>query len=148
MKKIIAFFGHSKIGVKNIREKLKNAVEANLCEEVYCLVGTHGDYDELAISVCRELKKVYTQMKIIMVFSSVNILKNNCREIYEDVETMIYDIEQEHFKKRIIVSNRCMVNDCDMVICYVDMKKYGSGAKQAVEYAMKRGKDIINLFQE
>ena len=87
-------------------------------------------------------------MKIIMVFSSVNILKNNCREIYEDVETMIYDIEQEHFKKRIIVSNRCMVNDCDMVICYVDMKKYGSGAKQAVEYAMKRGKDIINLFQE
>ena len=39
-----------------------------------------------------------------------------------------------------------MIDDSDLIICYVDMMKSESGAKKTVKYAIKRGKLIINLF--
>lgn len=61
---------------------------------------------------------------------------------------MIYDIEDEYFKRQIIVSNRKMIEDSDLVISYVDMSKNRRGAKIAVKYALKQGKEIINLYNE
>lgn len=151
--KNICFFGHRNLWGKDIRERLKKQLESHLDDEVHCFVGTHGDFDSLALSVCRELRKTY-KMKITVVFTSLNVLKKDkdleysIADNYDDVETMIYDIEEEHFKNQIVVSNRRMVDDCDIVICYVDMKEYRSGAKRAVNYAKRQGKQIINLFQE
>ena len=154
MKKTIAFFGHRHILDTKIRERIKNEIEINLCDDIQCLIGVHGEFDRLALSVCRELRESYPQIKIIVVLTSLNIFKkstsnaSSIMEIYRDVETMIYDIEDEHFKKHIVVSNRKMVDDCDLVICYVDMKKSKSGAKRAINYAKKKGKKIINLFRD
>lgn len=154
MKKIIAFFGHRNLWGRDLRERLKNEIESNLCDEIHCLIGTHGEFDSLALSVCRELRKSYPQVKITVVFTTLNVLKKGKDELfstadmYRDVETTIYDIEEEHFKNQIVVSNRKMVDDCDLVICYVDMKEYRSGAKRAVNYAISQGKKVINLYRE
>ncbi len=39
-----------------------------------------------------------------------------------------------------------MYDESELVVCYVDMNKGISGAKNAVKYAKKRGKQVINLF--
>ena len=69
-------------------------------------------------------------------------------DLYKDVQTMLYDIENVHFKNQIIVSNKKMVDDSNLIICYVNMNKHKSGAKRAILYAIKQNKPVINLYSE
>ena len=152
--KTITFFGHRRLWGKDITDRLRKVVESNLAKETRFLIGTHGDYDRLALSVCRELRKRYPSISITVIFTSLSVLRKGVEggyskaDMYADVETMFYEIEKEHFKKQIILSNRKMVDDSQMIICYVDMSEHRSGAKLAVEYAVQQGKEIINLFRE
>ena len=41
-----------------------------------------------------------------------------------------------------------MIDGCDTLICYVDPKRYRSGAKTAMNYAKRKGLKIINLYNE
>ncbi len=41
-----------------------------------------------------------------------------------------------------------MVDESDLIICYVDMNNYKSGAKTTILYAIKQNKKIINLFEK
>ena len=50
-------------------------------------------------------------------------------------------------KNRIIFSNKKMIDDCDLVVCYVNMKVSKSGSRTAINYAIKQKKKIINLFK-
>ncbi len=150
----ITFFGHREVFSRNIKERLKVEIKKHLDEDIHCIIGTHGEFDRLALSVCRELRRSHLNIKITVVFTTLNVLQRGKNQLlsradlYNDVETLIYDIEEEYFKRQIIVSNRRMVDDSDMVICYVDTKRYRSGAKKAVKYAEKQGKRVINLFRE
>lgn len=154
MKKTVAFFGHRLLWGREIRERVKKEIESNLNEDVCCLVGTHGEFDSLVLSVCREIKKDFPYLKITVVFTSLNVLQKRKGEIYsdadmyKDVDTVIYDIEEEYYKKQIEISNRKMVDESDLIICYIDKERRNSGAKKAVAYAIKQGKRVINLFQE
>ena len=154
VKKTIAFFGHRSLRGSDVRERLKKEIKSNLYGEVRCLIGTHGEYDRLALSICRELKNIYSQVNITVVFTTLNALNKGANgiysglDMYKDVDTLIYDIEEEYFKNQIVVSNKRMVDDSDLVICYVDMTENRSGAKRAVKYAIKQGKEVVNLFRE
>ena len=152
--KTIAIFGHRQFNNKNLKQRLKSEIEKHICDGVQILVGTHGDFDAMAISVCRELIKQHPNVKITAVLTTLTPLQKGSKELYSaidlyrDIETMTYEIEEVYFKKQIVVSNQHMVDDSDLIICYVDMNKRKSGAKKAVRYAMKQGKDIVNLFKE
>lgn len=156
--KVCSFFGHRQIFCKDIRERLLATIENLILNGAnHLIIGTHGDFDTLSLSVCRELRKIYPQIKISVVFTTLTILRkdtydddigSSIADYYNDVETLIYDFEEEHFKRQIVVSNRQIVDDSDTVVCYVDFDKYQSGAKLAVKYAKKRNKAIINLFKE
>ena len=41
-----------------------------------------------------------------------------------------------------------MIDNCDTLICYVNKKRSRSGAKTAMNYAKRKGLQIINLFRE
>ena len=41
-----------------------------------------------------------------------------------------------------------MIDGCDVMICYVDPKRYRSGAKNAMNYAKWKDLKIVNLFDE
>lgn len=41
-----------------------------------------------------------------------------------------------------------MIDTCDTLICYVDTNRYISGAKIAMKYALKKGLNIINLYDK
>lgn len=154
MSKKVAFIGHRRIKYNSpILERLKEAIQ----NEVDCgcrifTMGVHGEFDEMALRVCRSFRKTYTDMRIEVVLTSLHTIEKqdefDTYVPYEDVETVIYDIEDEHFKRQITVSNRQMIDTCDTLICYVDKSEYKSGAKTAMNYAKRKGLKIVNLFRE
>ncbi len=163
--KTIVFFGHSYINQKDIvNKRLCDIVEKYIkLDYKNFLIGKYGDFDDMALDVCRELRNKYRDIKITVVVTSYTIFNKKTvidhvkgfedevktyskADKYSDVETSSYFVEDFHFKRRIIETNRCMVEDSDVVICYIDTKKMQSGAKRAVNYAKKLGKTIINIY--
>ena len=147
-----AFIGHRKLFAKNIEERLILAIQTEI--ENGCMsftMGTHGEFDKLAFSACRSMRKRYPDIEIEVVITSLNAIKKDCEfdtAPYADVKTVIYDIEDAHYKQRITLSNRKMIDNCDTLICYIDETAYRSGAKTAMRYAKKKGLTIINLYRE
>lgn len=98
-----------------------------------------------------ETAKKYNDLEIEVVLTGLHAIDKNENYDYvpySDVKTVMYEIEDAHFKQQITLSNRQMIDTCDTLICYVNEKKYRSGAKTALRYAAKRGLKIINLFDE
>ena len=152
---IVAIFGHSFIfNIEKVKERLKKAI-INLISLGYdtFLVGYHGDFDKLALGTLRDLKKKYN-IKITLIVTSKNFfVKKNKNDYvmahnYNDVEICTYPIEDYYFKQQIIINNRFMVNDCDLVLAYVDESKYRSGARKTVKYAKKINKKIFNIYEK
>lgn len=146
-----AFIGHRQVFAKDIDDRLRKAIEneiANGCGSF--TMGTHGEFDALSLRACRQLRKKYDNLQIEVVITSLHAIeKNEERDYvpYSDVKTIMYEIENAHYKQQIILSNQHMISTCNTLICYVDTTKYRSGAKTALRYAEKRGLKIVNLFR-
>lgn len=147
-----AFIGHRQVLAKNIYEKLVETIEAQIqngCKSF--TMGTHGEFDRLALSACKNLRRQNKDIEIEVVVTSLHsIEKQDELDItpYSDVKTVMYEIEDTYFKRQITLSNQMMIDTCDTLICYVDKNAYRSGAKKAMLYAEKRGLKIINLYRE
>lgn len=59
----------------------------------------------------------------------------------------MYEIEEVYYKNKIIASNRQMIDACDTLICYINTKRYRSGAKKTYYYAKRKDLKIVNLFK-
>lgn len=147
-----AFIGHRQIFGKGVFERIMSEVEKQIrlgCKSFS--MGTHGEFDRLALSACRSLRKRYPDIEIEVVITSINaIIKDSEFDTtpYADVKTVMFDIEDAHYKQRITLSNRKMIDSCDTLICYVDENAYQSGAKTAMRYAKKKGLTITNLYRK
>ena len=152
-----AFAGHRKILDKDLRNKLYLPVKQQI--ESGCktfVMGTHGEFDKLALSVCRQLRKTYKDIIIEVAITSLNQIKPEIEKDqfgiskytpYDDVYTIMFNIEEEHFKRKITTSNKQMIDTCNILICYVDTTQHSSGAKTTLNYAKSKGIQIINLFE-
>lgn len=117
--------------------------------EVEFLVGRNGDFDLIATSVIRRLKR---EINVENVFITLVLpyetaeLRNNT----EAFETFYDSIEiseasaDKNFKYAITARNRDMIDRSDMVVVYV--KNQSGGAYQSLRYAEKNDKRIINLY--
>lgn len=147
-----AFIGHRRIFAKTLLRRLTDAIKAEMehgCR--FFTMGTHGEFDSLALNACRKLRNDYPEMKIEVVLTSLHTIRKNYEwddVPYSDVSTIMYDIEDAHYKRQITLSNRQMLDTCDTLICYVDERSYKSGAKSALHYAVRKGLRIINLYDE
>ncbi len=147
-----AFIGHRHIYSRNIMERLNNAIINEIksgCRSF--TMGTHGEFDYLALNSCRNIRKTYNDLDIEVVITSLNEVKKNDKSgiiPYSDVRTIMYDIDDIYFKRKIIISNQQMLENCDTLICYVNNSIRHSGAKYALNYAEKLGLKIINLYKE
>ncbi len=147
-----AFIGHRQVFDKGVFERILCEVENQIrlgCKSF--TMGTHGEFDKLALSACRSLRKMYSDIEIEVVITSLNTIEKSSEfdtAPYADVSTVMFDIEAAHFKQRITLSNRQMIAGCDTLICYVDETVSRSGAKSAMRYAKKKGLTIINLYRE
>ena len=155
MNRMCSLFGHSRLWKsEEVAERLYAELELLVSEGILVFqVGTHGEFDKVALSQLRRLRRSHPDIKISVVFTTLTILTpdkdGNSRVMgYEDVEVTTYPIEEVHFKNQIVVNNQMMVDQSDVILCCVDFAEYRSGAKRAVKYAQKQGKRIINVFKE
>ncbi len=149
----ISIFGHRQIFSPNTEQNLYNYLKSRVegrCVRV--LVGSHGEYDRLAFSVCRRLKHEGYDIDIHWVFTSLNRVRLGMYDsfgklYYTDVQSVMYDIEEVHYKRKIIVSNQKMVDESDEVIVYcTEFHKEYSGTYRIMQYAKKCNKPVINLY--
>ena len=136
--------------MKRLYRYLKIKLEG---KRVKVLIGTHGDFDKVALSVCKKLKCEGYDICISLVFTSQKMLIKEMEEdknfkYYNGVETMMYDIDGVHFKRQIIATNQKMVDNSDEVIVYNGYNRTYSGTRRIVEYAYNNNKCVNNLFEE
>lgn len=134
------------------------AISGSIPDLIILLQSLHGEFDSKVLSACKQFREKYKDIKIQVAITSFQKIKKQVikdeifgDEIYvpyDDVETIMFDIEEEHFKKQITVSNRQMIDLCDTLICFVDKTRNPSGAKTAMNYAKRKGLKIVNLYRE
>lgn len=153
----ISLFGHRLVFKKVlVEEMLYNNLKERLKDvSVRVLIGTHGDFDLIALRVCRRLK--YDEgydIDISLIYTSYARVKNDLSYdtggwYYKDIETMIYELEGVHYKRQIIASNQKMVDDSDEVIVYytgVRQFNKNNGTKRILEYAKAQNKPVLNII--
>ena len=149
-KSTVSLFGHRIIEDYNAVEsklyELLRIVMQKECGEVEFLVGRNGDFDLMAASVIRKLKKETgidnVFLTLVLPYETAE-LRNNT-ESFESYYDSIEICDSKNFKFAIVARNRDMIDRSDMVVVYV--KNESGGAFQALKYAEKNQKRIINLY--
>ncbi len=108
------------------------------------MVGNQGAFDSMVLKVLREVKALYPQICYNVVLAYVPG-KNDKYEFYTPYETVLPG-GIEAVPKRFAISwrNKWMLRESQIVVCYIT-HTWG-GAAQFVEYAKRKNREIINLF--
>ena len=144
------FTGHRDVIRITVADILKILEEIMLQsdEDMECLVGGMGDFDGLAASAVRSLKRKYKNRKIRLVLvmpymqKKVNDQKAYYEEMYDEI-IVPAELDGVHYKRAITLRNRWMVDQSKYVIAMV-WRDYG-GAYDTLKYARKQKKKIIEL---
>lgn len=149
----VSLFGHriieDYITVESKLYELLRIVMQKESGEVEFLVGRNGDFDLMAASVIRKLKKETGNdnafLTLVLPYETAE-LRNNTEsfENYYDSIEICEASANQNFKYAIVARNQDMVDRSDMVVVYV--KNESGGAYQALKYAEKNQKRIINLY--
>ncbi len=143
------FVGHSEIyGNRDliydmIRNKSEELIIKKGVKEFW--TGNYGEFDHIAASAVRNLKKTYLDISIILIIPYLTDEINKYKEQYNKDYDMIIisDIPEKTPKKyHIIKTNEYMVDNSDYLICFIN-HNWG-GAVKTLEYAEK--KKHITIF--
>ena len=122
---------------------LKDLMIKKSCLEIY--IGRNGEFDLFAASVVKRIKKELDNsscsMTLVLPYKVKDI--EYFEKYYDDV--IIYEIEEKlHPKEAITKRNRWMVENCDLLLFFVE--RNSGGAYKAMQYANKQGIKTLNLF--
>jgi hypothetical protein len=150
----VSFFGHREISqpflIEDRLEKLVRQI-INQKEYVEFLVGRDGEFDQLAASVIRKVKKDcdYGNAMLILVLPYMKAEyrdnEQSFLDYYDEVE-VCSESSSAHFKAAIKIRNQHMAERSYLVICCIERKS--GGAYTAVRYAEKNGIEVINLAED
>ena len=95
----------------------------------------------------RDIRDYNSELIWVMAYLKAEYANNadSFDEYYDRVE-VCDEAARSHPKSAIQNRNRSMVDRSDLVVCYVDHQS--GGAFQTMQYALKRGKKVINLAEE
>lgn len=141
---IVTFCGHRDVyDRESVYQKL-TAVLRDLIEEGAnsFLLGGYGNFDSIAASVVRDLKKEFPGIRSTLVIPYMD--RKVDKNLYDD---SVYP-PLEHVPRRFAISrrNEWMVNQADVVVSYV---RHGwGGAATTLRYAERKKKRIISIVSE
>ena len=147
----VSFFGHREIeNALEVERKLEAKITELIQTKQYVefLVGREGEFDILAASVVRRVKKQmdYGNCSLIWVLPYMKAeFRDNEKEFleyFDDVE-ICEQSAKAHFKSAMQIRNRVMVDKFDLIICCIQHKS--GGAYKTVQYAQNQGQTIINI---
>ncbi len=147
----VAFFGHRYIDDVFLAEEHLEQQIYNLIKEkqfVEFLVGRNGEFDKFVASCVLRVRKKYrddnSTLVLILPYLTAEYLNNEkyFLEYYGEIE-ISQKASFTHPKAAIKIRNREMVDRADLIICFVQHNS--GGAWEALKYAKKQGKRIINI---
>ena len=147
----VSFFGHREIenaleAERKLEAKITELIQTK--QYIEFLVGREGEFDILAASVVKRVKKQmdYGNCSLIWVLPYMKAeFRDNEKEYldyYDDVE-FCEQSAKAHYKSAMQIRNRAMVDRSDLVICCIQHKS--GGAYKTVQYAEKQDKNIFAL---
>jgi len=148
----VSFFGHRHLdNAAAVERKLERCVASLLAESMFVefLVGRNGDFDLLAASTVLRCRKRSGDDNSALVLvlpyetASLKINKKSFEAYYNEIE-ICTAAQKGHFKSAYQRRNRAMVDRSDLIVAWVERE---GGANQALKYAERKGKRIINLCE-
>ncbi len=140
----VTFAGHRYLErAREIEAKLYELVRRIVSENEFTefYVGDNGEFDILATSTVRRVRREAGEEKcalnLVLPYKKANL---DIIERQFDGIVIPKSAEEAHRKSAIFERNKWMVDNCDLIICYV---KRNGGAKMTLEYAKKR--EIIRI---
>ncbi len=132
--------------ISSLTETLINLIN-NGCSVFYC--GMAEGFDLICAEIVLSLKKKYNNLRLVCVLPFLehgNAIKYSWKKRYNAVLTkcdeVVYSSEEYHISV-FQIRNIYMVDHSDCVITWYDGKK--GGTFNTLNYAQKKGKQIINL---
>ena len=150
----VSFFGHRIIDDLNkVQNELENIISKIVSEHEYVqfLVGRDGDFDIIAASAVRKVKKTLfvdnVDLNLVLPYMRTEVSNNieYMLDYYNDIQ-VDDDARKAHFKAAIKIRNQNMVKKSQLVICYVEKNK--GGAYNAMKYAQKQDCTVINIAKK
>ena len=151
----VAFFGHRKItDVRYAENKLDEIISKtyNEYEYIVFLVGKDGDFDRIVSSSVKKAQRAFGTSKSshvwVLPYLTADLQSNEdyYRDYYDEIELATNILCNCHYKSAFWKRNKLMVDRSDLVVVYVDHRSQGAYA--AYKYALKSGKDTINIASE
>ena len=147
----VSLFGHriveDYLTVESKLYELLRIVMQKNHRELEFLVGRNGDFDLMAASVIRKLKRetgndnIY--LTLVLPYETAE-LKNNTEAFESYYDSIEISEATRNYKYAIVARNRDMIDRADLVV--VCVKHEHGGAYQSLKYAEKNEKRIINLY--
>ena len=138
-------FNHHRILDENLSVLLKEIIRKKPFVEIY--VGRNGEFDLYAATIVKQLQneigKNNHELICVLPYSKKDM---EYYAKYYDHVIIPETIGKTHPKGAILKRNRWMVEQADLLICYVERKQ--GGAYSALKYAEKLGKKILNLAEQ
>lgn len=165
--KACCFFGHRKINeTPELTESLTREIEILITENEVSIFyfGSKSQFDDLCHKVTTELKEKYPHIKRVYVRSAFQHIpdwyENSLLKHYED--TYFPEHIENAGRASYVERNQEMINKSDFCVVYYD-ENYApprrrksrrdltdyqpkSGTRLAYDYAVKKGKEIVNVF--
>lgn len=149
----VVFFGHRYIdNPLKVEELLEEQIRKLINEKEYVdfIVGRNGEFDQCVSSTVLRVRKNVrddnSALVLVLPYATAEYLNNEnyFHEYYTDIE-ISHAASVAHPKSAIQIRNREMIDRADLVICYIEREN--GGAWQTVQFAIKQGKNVINLAQ-
>ena len=149
----VTFIGHRSIDrFSFIEDKVDKLIRELIGGKEYIdfLIGRDGDFDQIVSSTILRIKKnvfdANSSLIWIMPYETAEYQNNveYFEKYYDEIE-LCQDAASGHFKGAIQKRNRHMVDRSDLLICYVEKQK--GGAYQTMQYAIRTGKKVINIYE-
>jgi len=138
------FSAHRELEVR-LYHLLKEQIREKEFVEIY--IGRNGEFDIYAASVVKRVKMAMGQENSCLICVLPYPEKNmEYYEKYYDSVIIPECIEKSYPKSAITKRNRWMTEQADLFICFVDHES--GGAFDALRYAKKLGKEIVNLAEK
>ena len=153
---VCSIIGHREIAItqkleEKIRLEVYNLIKSGV--DVF-LFGSKSQFNELCYGIVTDLQRFFPNVKRIFVRAEYPIIEDSyyeyLKEFYED--SYYYDIEFNSGKLNYIKRNERLIECSDYCLFYYDdnyepKTKTKSGTRLAFDYAVKKGKRIINVYK-
>ena len=144
----VSFFGHRQIDRPfEAEERLERIIRELIRSKEYVefLVGRNGEFDQMAASTVRRVKKAVDDANsaLVLVLPYMTAEYSNNKASFEDYYDEIEVFDSGHFRSAFGQRNRSMVDRSDLVICCIERNE--GGAYETVKYARKNNKRVLNV---